>query len=139
MTFVYDVNEIFNEVLCATFILFNDFFLTVGIQGGIVIFMLPKFAHVVRIDASLLVYAQLALDNAIYVTLRLVVERAVRQHTGNGRHIPLWCGDGSVYRLNHTAWLVVSFLIHRVRLDEKIPLVVMVNGLAQLHGHLGVR
>lgn len=109
MTFVYDVNEIFNEVLCATFILFNDFFLTVGIQGGIVIFMLPKFAHVVRIDASLLVYARLALDNAIYVTLWLVVERAVRQHTGNGRHIPLWCGDGSVYRLNHTAWLVVSF------------------------------
>jgi len=41
-------------------------------------------------------------------------------------------------RLN-TAWLVVSFLIHRVRFDEKIPLVVMVNGLAQLHGHLGVR
>ena len=101
--------------------------------------MLPKFSHVVRIDASLLVYARLALDNAIYVTLRLVVERAVRQHTGNGRHIPLWCGDGSVYRFNHTTWLVVSFLIHRVRLDEKIPLVVMVNGLAQLHGHLGVR
>ncbi len=87
----------------------------------------------------LLVYARRALDNAFYVTFRLVVERVVRQHTGNGRHIPLWCGDGSVYRLNHTAWLVVSFLIHRVRFDEKIPLVVMVNGLAQLYGHLGVR
>ena len=76
--------EVFDEVLFATLVLCSYFILLVGIENGTVVFMLAQFAHVVRIDAGLLVDGGTALDDSVQVTLELVVETSVRQDTGDG-------------------------------------------------------
>ena len=57
VTLVDDVVEVFDEILCVALVLLHDFHLTVGVECSTVVFVLTEFAHIVSIDARLLVEA----------------------------------------------------------------------------------
>ena len=84
VAFADDAVEILDKVLFATLVLCCYFILLVGIENGAVVFMLAQVAHVVRIDASLLVDGGTALDDSVQITLGIVVEAPVRQDAGDG-------------------------------------------------------
>jgi len=84
MTLADYVIEILDEVLFATLILCGNLIFLVCIEDSAVIFMLAQLSDIIGIDAGLLVNSRAALYDSVQIPLRLIVETAVRQDTGDG-------------------------------------------------------
>ncbi len=129
--------EILDEVALRLLVLLRLCRLDIGIKGSIVILALANAAHLVGIDARLLIFGRFALNNAVFVALGFIGRTPVCSRAGCARLVPDGSGNDAVDIFTHTLRLALACNIDGIGLYIEIPFITILR-LAEFHRHAGI-